>query len=116
MSTLNSRNGWGGNFTSGETGEPASRSGGAAGQGQVWRPEHAKSQTHTAIQVVTTATVHRDDGFELDEYAADSKRHAANDVENYPRAGTAVQLPGVASKTAISDETSMHSRTSFDAK
>ncbi|KAG8738991.1 hypothetical protein FRC10_006276 [Ceratobasidium sp. 414] len=121
MSTLNSRNGWGGSFASGETGDPASRSGGAAGQGQtnrtgaaVWRPEHAKSQTNTGIQVITTATVHRDDGFELDEYAADSKKPGNDDVENYPHTGTTVQLPGVASKSAISDEASLHS--TFDGK
>ncbi|KAG9094729.1 hypothetical protein FRC07_011263 [Ceratobasidium sp. 392] len=123
MSTLNSRNGWGGSFASGETGEPASRSGGGAGQGQtnrnapsMWRPEQAKSQNHTSIHIVTTATVHRDDGFELEEYAADTKRTRDEDVEKYPRTGTAVQLPGVVSKTAVSDETSMHSRMSFDAK
>jgi len=116
MSTLNSRGGWGGSFASG-TDEPMSKSGGTSGQNKrngasVWRPDQPSThgQTVTAIQVVTTAAVHRDDAFELDEYAAD-------DIENYPRGETAVKLPGAGSGIAISDDnTSMHSRPSLDAK
>lgn len=119
MSTLNSRGGWGGSFASG-TDEPMSRSGGATGQNKqtgasVWRPEQS-NHGQTTVQIVTTATVHRDDGFELDEYSADDVKANQQDIENFPRSGTAVRLPGTASATAISDDTSMHSRPSFDAK
>ncbi|QRW20099.1 hypothetical protein RhiXN_09074 [Rhizoctonia solani] len=124
MSTLNSRAGWGGSFTSSTTGnvDPMSRSGGG-GNGQptgrkapaVWRPDQAKSNQTTAIQVMTTATVHRDDGFELEEYGFDTKRVHPEDIEAFG-AQSKVQLPGAPSGTAISDETSMHSRGSFEAK
>ncbi|GAB1520650.1 hypothetical protein RhiTH_003733 [Rhizoctonia solani] len=124
MSTLNSRAGWGGSFTSSTTGnvDPMSRSGGG-GNGQptgrkapaVWRPDQGKSNQTTAIQVMTTATVHRDDGFELEEYGLDTKRVHPEDIEAFG-AQSKVQLPGAPSGTAISDETSMHSRGSFEAK
>jgi hypothetical protein len=47
MSTLNSRAGWGGSFTSGENNDPVSKSGGGAGQNNrnapsVWRPDPSK--------------------------------------------------------------------------
>ncbi|QRV92311.1 hypothetical protein RhiJN_20329 [Ceratobasidium sp. AG-Ba] len=120
MSTLNSRNGWGGSFASGDSRNPEVRSGGAQSQHKrnapsVWRPDHAKSN-HTAIQVVTTATVHRDDGFEMEMYGNDSKCAVSTDVEGYDRSGSAVRLPGTHSKTAVSDETSMHSRLSYEPK
>ncbi|CAE6489037.1 unnamed protein product [Rhizoctonia solani] len=123
MSTLNSRAGWGGSFTT-STGNPDPMSGGTGtGQPQptrkgpaIWRPDQANSHHATAIQVVTTATVHRDDGFELEEYGLDTKRVPPEDIEAFGQAQSRVELPGATSGTAISDETSMHSRTSFDAK
>ncbi|KAG8691560.1 hypothetical protein FRC11_001239 [Ceratobasidium sp. 423] len=125
MSTLNSRAGWGGSFSTSTGGvDPMSRSGGNnTGTGQpsrkgpaVWRPDQAKSQQTTAIQVVTTATVHRDDGFELEEYGLDTKRVPPEDIEAFGQTQSRVQLPGAPSGTAVSDDTSMHSRASFDAK
>lgn len=118
MSTLNSRVGWGGSFSSGNNADPSS--GGATGRtgAAVWHPEQGKSRQQTTIQIVTTATVHRDDGVELEEYGMDdTKRISPDDIEALPHheSTTAVRLPGV-SVTAISDETSMHSKTSFDAK
>lgn len=68
------------------------------------------------IKLTPQPQVHRDDGFELEEYAADDVKANQQDIENYPRGGTAVRLPAVASGTAISDDTSMHSRPSLDAK
>ncbi|KAJ1303223.1 hypothetical protein OPQ81_011421 [Rhizoctonia solani] len=123
MSTLNSRAGWGGSFSTSTGGvDPMSRSGGNAGTAApsrkgpaVWRPD-PKSQQTTAIQVMTTATVHRDDGFELEEYGLDTKRVPPEDIEAFRQAQSRVQLPGAASGTAISDETSLHSRASLDAK
>ncbi|KAF8754935.1 hypothetical protein RHS01_05759 [Rhizoctonia solani] len=99
-----SRSGGGGN------GQPTGRKAPA-----VWRPDQGKSNQTTAIQVMTTATVHRDDGFELEEYGLDTKRVHPEDIEAFG-AQSKVQLPGAPSGTAISDETSMHSRGSFEAK
>jgi hypothetical protein len=59
--------------------------------------------------------VHRDDGFELEEYGTDTKRVSPEDVEAYAQTRS-VQLPAVPSGTAISDETSMHSIGSFEGK
>ncbi|CAE6502734.1 unnamed protein product [Rhizoctonia solani] len=124
MSTLNSRAGWGGSFSaSTENPDPMSRSGGDPSTGQsgrkgtvVWRPDQAKSQQTTAIQIVTTATVHRDDGVELEEYSLDTKRVPPEDIETLGQAQSRVKLPGMLSGTAVSDEVSMDSRASFDAK
>ncbi|CEL62682.1 hypothetical protein RSOLAG1IB_05038 [Rhizoctonia solani AG-1 IB] len=125
MSTLNSRAGWGGSFTSSTTGnaDPTSRSAGGVGTGNpnsrkgaaVWRSDQPNAHQTTAIQVMTTATVHRDDGFELEEYGTDTKRVSPEDVEAYAQTRS-VQLPAVPSGTAISDETSMHSIGSFEGK
>ncbi|KAB5590473.1 hypothetical protein CTheo_6087 [Ceratobasidium theobromae] len=118
MSTLNSRAGWGGSFSSSDKNDPASRSGGGTGQNRtgasVWRPDQSKSQT-TAIQVMTTATIHRDDGFELEEY--DGKGPSPDDIEILAnsRTGTTVQLPAASGATL--DDVSLHStRASIDAK
>lgn len=59
MSTLNSRGGWGGSFTSG-TDEPMSRSGGASGQNKrsgaaVWRPDQATNVS--ALKVLCNVLV-----------------------------------------------------------
>ncbi|CAE7222444.1 unnamed protein product [Rhizoctonia solani] len=124
MSTLNSRAGWGGSFsTSTGNPDPTSRSGGDPGTGQpsrkgptVWRPDQAKSQQTTAIQIMTTATVHRDDGFELEDYGLDTKRVPPEDVETLGQVQSKIRLPGAAPGIGISDENSMHSRASFDVK
>ncbi|CAE6432853.1 unnamed protein product [Rhizoctonia solani] len=124
MSTLNSRAGWGGSFsTSGGNPDPTSRSGGDTSTAQpsrkgpgVWRPDQTKSQQTTVVQVVTTATVHRDDGFELEEYGLDTKRPPPEDIEAFGQTQSKIQLPQAAASTAILDESSMHSRSSFDAK
>ncbi|KAG8731469.1 hypothetical protein FRC11_004049 [Ceratobasidium sp. 423] len=124
MSTLNSRAGWGGSFsTSGGNPDPTSRSGGDTGTAQhgrkdpaVRRLDQTKSQQTTVIQVVTTETVHRDDGIELEEYGLDTKRPPPEDIEAFGQAQAKVKLPEVASGTAILDESSMHSRSSFGAK
>jgi hypothetical protein len=62
--------------------------------------------------------VHRDDGFELDEYSDDAKKVVSDDIENlaHSTTGTAVRLPGAVTGTAVWDDTSMHSRASIDAK
>ncbi|CAE6438538.1 unnamed protein product [Rhizoctonia solani] len=121
MSTLNSRAGWGGSFST-STGNVDPMSGGT-GTGQpnrkgpaVWRPDQANSQHTTAIQIMTTATVHRDDGFELEDYGLDTKRISPEDVEAYGQTQSRVELPGAPSTTMVSDETSMRSRPSFDPK
>ncbi|KAH7335837.1 hypothetical protein B0J17DRAFT_668007 [Rhizoctonia solani] len=121
MSTLNSRAGWGGSFaSSAEKPEPMLGGAGAEQSGRktpmVWRPDQVKSVPTAAIQVLTTETVHRDDGLELKEYGLDTKRVPPEDIEAFGQAQSKVQLPVGLSGTAISDETSMHSRISFDAK
>ncbi|CAE6422134.1 unnamed protein product [Rhizoctonia solani] len=123
MSTLNSRVGWGGSFsTSTEHADPMSRSG-DPGTGQpsrkghvTWRPDQARSQQTTAIQIMTTETVHRDDGFELEDYGLDTKKVPPEDVEALGQAQSKVRLPAVVSGMVISDENSMCSRASLDAK
>ncbi|KAH7337128.1 hypothetical protein B0J17DRAFT_666379 [Rhizoctonia solani] len=120
MSTLNSRAGWGGSFsTSTGNADPMSRSGGDTGTGHAtrkgpagWRPDQVQSQQATVIQVMTTETVHRDDGLELEEYGLDTKRVSPEDVEAFGQTRSKVQLPGA----LISDEISMHSSTTIDAK
>jgi len=120
MSTLNSRGGWGVSFAPGNDGTTSS--GGVSGQNSsgvptVWRRNQPSAQNHTTVQIVTTATVHRDNGIELEEYAVDdTKSGDREDVENPPHAGTAVRLTGALSRAATSDTTSMHSRMSVEAK
>ncbi|KAJ1303214.1 hypothetical protein OPQ81_011413 [Rhizoctonia solani] len=124
MSTLNSRAGWGGSFSTSTGGvDPTSRSGGDTGTGQysrkghtTWRPDQTKSQQTTVIQVMTTATVHRDDGLELEEYGSDTKRVPPEDIEALGQAQSTVKLPGAAYGAGVSDEVSMHSMASLDAK
>ncbi|CAE6478081.1 unnamed protein product [Rhizoctonia solani] len=120
MSTLNSRAGWGGSFsTSTGNADPMSRSGGDTGTGLASRkgptfrrPDQDQSQQATVIQVMTTETVHRDDGLELEEYGFDTKRAPHEDVEAFGQTQAKVQLSGA----LTSDENSMHSITTFDAK
>ncbi|CAE6426753.1 unnamed protein product [Rhizoctonia solani] len=123
MSTLNARAGWGGSFgASTEDPDPMSRSGDpSTGQPNrkgplVWRADQAKSPQTTAIQIMTTATVHRDDGFELQDYGLDTKRAPPGDVEMLGQTHSKVRLPAVVSGMVVSDENSMCSRASLDAK
>ncbi|CAE6521235.1 unnamed protein product [Rhizoctonia solani] len=96
-----------------------SRSGGDTGTGLASRkgptfrrPDQDQSQQATVIQVMTTETVHRDDGLELEEYGFDTKRGPHEDVEAFGQTQAKVQLSGA----LTSDENSMHSITTFDAK
>ncbi|CAE6426889.1 unnamed protein product [Rhizoctonia solani] len=121
MSTLNSRSGWGGSF--GKSSGNADPMSGATGSGlpgrkdpALWRPDQTKSQQATVIQVVTTETVHRDDGFELEEYGLDTKRVQPEDIEAFAQTQLKVQLPDEASDPAILDGNSLDSRGSFGTK
>ncbi|CUA72555.1 hypothetical protein RSOLAG22IIIB_10110 [Rhizoctonia solani] len=121
MSTLNARAGWGGSF--GRSSVHANPMSGGTGVGQpdrkdaaVWRPDHTKSQPTTVVQVMTTETVHRDDGFELEEYSFDMKRMPSGDIEALGETRSKVQLPDEVSDTAIPDGTSVDSRASFGTK
>ncbi|KAG8716351.1 hypothetical protein FRC09_015865 [Ceratobasidium sp. 395] len=119
MSTLNSRGGWGGNLTTGDSiEESTSRSGDDSGHRRrstmIWRPEQSKSTT-----VHITTTVHREDHFELNDYAAEeSKRAGIGRTENFKglHEGAGIRLPGEKSKSALSDATSVHSRMSSDSR
>ncbi|CAE6412089.1 unnamed protein product [Rhizoctonia solani] len=82
----------------------------------VWRPDQTKSQPTTVVQVVTTETIHRDDGFELEEYGFDVKRMPSGDIEALGEAQSKVQLPDEVSDSAIPDGTSVDSRASFGTK
>ncbi|CAE6489069.1 unnamed protein product [Rhizoctonia solani] len=121
MSTLNSRSGWGGSFgKSSGNADPMSAGTGSGLPSRkdpaLWRPDQTKSQP-TVIQVMTTTeTIHRDDGFELEEYGLDTKRAPPEDIEAFAQTRSKVQLPDEVSDTAIRDGTSVDSRGSFGAK
>ncbi|KAB5592815.1 hypothetical protein CTheo_3735 [Ceratobasidium theobromae] len=74
MSTLNCRTGWGGNFSPRGVNSQGSESEGSTRQSRrvsVWNPDQSKMNSPTGIQVVTVATVHRDDEVELEESGSD---------------------------------------------
>ncbi|KAG9118715.1 hypothetical protein FRC07_006639, partial [Ceratobasidium sp. 392] len=105
MSTLNSRGGWGGNLTTGDSIEGSTSRSGDSGQKRrsalVWRT--GRSDKSTTVHITTT--VHREDHFELNDYTAESKRAEAGRVENYRNVdvGTGTRLQGEKSKGALSD-------------